>query len=169
MEDLFNEIESDHLSDAKDTLASALGAKVADAIDAMRKEIASKLTSESANDDDDYKESVPSKHHTKSDINVGKMFDRMFDAARKNTPSNTINSKEDYDKWIAKKKSARESIKEGKTGKKLVKMLFDLKKEPHAKVKSKPAHMSDEDFEKTRDDFYKGHGKVSEELEEELN
>ncbi len=105
MEDLFNEIESDKLSDAKDTLASALGAKMADAIDVMRKEIASKLTGE--------------------------------------------------------------SVDEGKISKNLAKMFTNLKKEPHVKVKSKPAHMSDEDFEKSRDDFYKGHGRVGEELEED--
>ena len=46
MDDIFNNIEAGNLSDAKDDLSSIFATKVADAIDGMRKEIASKLTNE---------------------------------------------------------------------------------------------------------------------------
>jgi hypothetical protein len=46
MDDIFNNIEAGNLSDAKDDLSSIFATKVADAIDGMRKEIASKLTKE---------------------------------------------------------------------------------------------------------------------------
>lgn len=104
MDDLFNQIEADKLCDAKDSLEVIFSYKVADAIDAMRQEIASKLT--------------------------------------------------------------KECMDESKMGKKMIKMFTDLKKEPHGKVKSKYAHLSDEEFKKTKDDMYSGHGKVGEDLEE---
>ena len=107
MDDLFNQIEADKLCDAKDSLASVLSSKMADVIDAMRQEIASKLT--------------------------------------------------------------KECMDESKMGKKMIKMFTDLKKEKHSKIKEPHKRLSDGEIEIARDEFYKGHGKVGEELEEEDN
>ena len=89
MEDLFNNIESDNLSDAKEDLTSILATKVANAIDGMRQIIASKLTSEAIGNIVD----VHGKEHKSSmtadmsrhGLAVGDMLDRMMAKAKANT------------------------------------------------------------------------------------
>jgi hypothetical protein len=89
MDNIFNNIESDNLSDAKEDLTSLLNAKVADAIDAMRSIIAGQFTHEAFGKIVD----TTGKEHkssmgadmSKHGLKVGDMLDRMMAKAKANT------------------------------------------------------------------------------------